>query len=289
MKLQQLRYLAAVVQADLNLTLAASRIHTTQPAISKQLKLLEDELGFELFVRKGRSLQRVTRAGEEVLVRALQMMREIQGIKGLSDDVRNATRGSLSIGTTHTQARYVLPEVIQEFRSRYPDVNVHLYQGTSEQFGAMAALDRIDLAIDSGLRGLLPRHTLLPCYHWRLCVVVPRDHELSRLEHISLAHLIEYPLVTYEFGHAEHSAAPAHAFAAGGFKANVVLTAWDSEVLKTYVRLGMGIGVVAEVAVEPQAGGDRVYLEVDELFQEVPLESWQSPEVRRSRGSLCVA
>jgi LysR family transcriptional regulator, cys regulon transcriptional activator len=272
MKLQQLRYLAAVAQSDLNLTVAASRVHTTQPAISKQLKLLEDELGFELFVRKGRSLTRVTRAGEEVLTRALQMLREIQGIKGLSDDIKNAKQGSLSIGTTHTQARYVLPQVIQTFRSRHPDVNVHLYQGTSEQIAQMAALDRIDLAIDSGLRGLLQHYTLLPCYHWRLCVVVPPDHELTRIEQLSLTDLIDYPLVTYEFGPADHAAALPHAFAAAGLKPNVVLTAWDSEVIKTYVRLGMGVGVVAELAVEPQMDRDLVYLDVGDLFP--PNTTW---------------
>lgn len=266
MKLQQLRYLAAVAQADLNLTVAASRVHTTQPAISKQLKLLENELGFEIFVRKGRSLTRITRAGEEVLARAVQMLREVQGIKGLSEDFKNAKKGSLSIGTTHTQARYVLPEIIQTFRSRHPNVNVHLYQGTSEQIAAMAALDRIDLAIDSGVRGLVEHYTLLPCHQWRLRIVVPHNHSLTQMARLSRADLLEYPLVTYEFGRSEPAAALHDAFWAADLKANVVLTAWDSEVIKTYVRLGLGVGVVAEVAVEPHIDGDLVFLDVPELF-----------------------
>jgi LysR family transcriptional regulator, cys regulon transcriptional activator len=266
MKLQQLRYLAAVAQADLNLTVAASRVHTTQPAISKQLKLLEDELGFELFVRKGRSLTRITRAGQEVLARAVQMLREVQGIKSLSEDFKNSKQGSLSIGTTHTQARYVLPEIIQTFRSRHPNVNVHLYQGTSEQIGELAALDRVDLVIDSGLRGLLQHYTVLPCHQWRLCIVVPEKHALTRVGRLSPADLVEYPLVTYEFGRSAPSVSFHDVFAAAGLKANVVLTAWDSEVIKTYVRLGMGVGIVAEVAVEPQTDGDLAYLDVADLF-----------------------
>lgn len=266
MKLQQLRYLAAVAQADLNLTVAASRVHTTQPAISKQLKLLEDELGFELFVRKGRSLTRITKAGQEVLERAVRMLREVQGIKGLSEDLRNSKQGTLSIGTTHTQARYVLPEIIQSFRSRHPNVNVHLYQGTSEQIGELAALDRVDLLIDSGLRGLLEHYTVLPCHQWRLCVVVPEEHALTRVGRLSPADLVEYPLVTYEFGRSERSVSFHDFFAAAGLKANVVLTAWDSEVIKTYVRLGMGVGIVGEVAVEPHTDGDLVYLDVADLF-----------------------
>lgn len=332
MKLQQLRYLAAIVQSDLNLTAAAAILHTTQPAISKQLKLLENELGFELFVRKGRSLTRMTKPGQDVLARALQMLREVRGIKRLSEEFKHAKRGSLSIGTTHTQARYVLPEIIQRFRSNHPQVNVHLYQGTSEQIARMAGLNRIDLVIDSGVRGFLENYTLLPVHSWRLCMVVPQGHELTRLESFSLADLVEYPLVTYEFGLATHSASLRAAFTAAGLKPNVVLTAWDSEVIKTYVRLGLGVGVVAEVAVEPHGENDLVYLdlgdlvplnttwigfarggvlrgfaynflsmlashltkalveraaacatqaEVDELFEEAQLESWQSVAWRR--------
>ena len=163
MKLQQLRFLVAVAQNDLNLTAAAFRVGATQPAISKQLKLLEDELGFDIFVRKGRSLTRITKAGEQVVARALRMLREVQGIKGVSDDARDSETGTLSIGTTHTQARYVLPEVIRLFRALHPRVNVHLHQGTSEQIAEMASLDRVHLAIDSGSRVLFERHNLIPC------------------------------------------------------------------------------------------------------------------------------
>jgi LysR family cys regulon transcriptional activator len=265
MKLQQLRYLAAVAQNDLNLTLAAARLGATQPAVSKQLKLLEDELGFEIFVRKGRSLTRMTKIGEEVVARALRMLREVQGIKGLSDDIKDGEKGALSIGTTHTQARYVLPEVIASFRSRHPGVNVHLQQGTSEQIAEMAALDRIDLLVD-GVRSLPERYNLLPCHQWRLCVVVPQGHALARLQRLSIKDLVAYPLVTYEFGHSESSGLLRDIFAGSGLQANVALTAWDSEVIKTYVRLGMGVGIVSEVAVEPKTDQDLVYLDASALF-----------------------
>ncbi len=266
MKLQQLRFLAAVAQNELNLTAAASRVGATQPAVSKQLKLLEDELGFDIFIRKGRSLTRITKAGEEVVAHALHMLREAQGIKGISDDVKDAGIGTLSIGTTHTQARYVLPEVIRAFRSRHPGVNVHLHQGTSEQIVEMASLDRVDLAIDGGPHAPLARHNMLPCHRWRLCVVVPQGHPLTRVERLSLEGLAAYSLVTYEFGLLQPSSALRDVFAAGGLQPNVSLTAWDSDVIKTYVRLGLGVGVISEVAVESKADADLAYVDASHLF-----------------------
>ena len=147
MKLHQLRYLAAVAQSGLNITAAAEKLHTSQPGVSKQIKLLEDELGFQIFVRDGRNLSRVTPAGQQVIDRAVRILREVQNIKRLSDEFKDEARGSLSIATTHTQARYVLPDVIKQFRDQYPEVRLHLHQGTSEQIGEMASLDRIDFAI----------------------------------------------------------------------------------------------------------------------------------------------
>ena len=266
MKLQQLRFLAAVAQNDLNLTAAAARVGATQPAVSKQLKLLEDELGFDLFVRKGRSLTRITKAGERVVAHALRMLREVHGIKGISDDVQDGEIGTLSIGTTHTQARYVLPEVISAFRAQHPGVNLHLHQGTSQQIAEMAALDRVDLAIDTGSRASLERHNRVPCHRWQLSVVVPRQHPLAQVRHVSLDDLARYPLVTYEFGLAEASWELRDVFAAGGLQPNVSLTAWDSDVIKTYVRLGMGVGVISDVAVESQADADLAYIDAGHLF-----------------------
>jgi len=162
MKLHQLRYLAAVAQNGLNITAAAEKLHTSQPGVSKQIKLLEDELGFQIFVRDGRNLSRVTPAGQQVIDRAVRILREVQNIKRLSDDFKDEARGSLAIATTHTQARYVLPPVIKDFRETYPEVRLHLHQGTSEQLGELAALDRIDFAIATGSQSLFGGYALLP-------------------------------------------------------------------------------------------------------------------------------
>ena len=179
MKLQQLRYLAAVVQNGLNVTTAAQALHTSQPGVSKQIRLLEEELGLTLFVRDGRALKRLTPAGEEVAARALRMLREAQALKSLAKDLKQSDRGSLSIGTTHTQARYVLPRVIRDFRGKYPDVQLHLHQGTSDQIAEMATLDRIDFAINTGSQDKFPDFVLLPIYTWHRQIIVPKDHPLA--------------------------------------------------------------------------------------------------------------
>jgi LysR family transcriptional regulator, cys regulon transcriptional activator len=265
-KLQQLRFLAAVAQSDLNLTAAASKLGATQPAVSKQLKLLEDELGFDIFVRKGRALKRITRAGEKVVTHALRMLHEVQGIKEISNDVRDAEIGSLSIGTTHVQARYVLPRIVSAFRVRHPQVKLHLHQGTSEQIAELAALDRIDLAIDSATHDAFARYHFLPCHRWRLCVVVPHGHPLVRVEQLSLEALAGFPLITYEFGSAGSPASLHGVFTAAGLQPNVALTAWDSDVIKGYVRIGLGVGVISEVAIEPQSDADLICIDASHLL-----------------------
>src|SRR6202008_468330 len=179
MKLHQLRYLAAVAQSGLNITAPAQNLHTSQPGVSKQIKLLEDELGFQIFVREGRNLTRITAAGQQVIDRALRILQEAQSIRDLSTELRDEGRGSLSIGTTHTQARYVLPDVIRQFRGRYPNVRLNLHQGTSEQIAEMVAGDRIDCAIATGSEALFADLTLMPCYRWHRSVIVPRAHPLT--------------------------------------------------------------------------------------------------------------
>ena len=237
MKLHQLRYLAAVAQTGLNITAAAEKLHTSQPGVSKQIKLLEDELGFQIFVRDGRNLTRVTPAGQQVIDRAIRILREVQNIKRLSDDLKDEERGSLSIATTHTQARYVLPEVIKAFRERYPEVRLHLHQGTSEQIAEMAALDRIDFAIATGSESLFDGFSLLPCYKWHRHVVVPQNHPLARAKKITLKQLAAHPIITYVFSFTGPSSLHG-IFAKEGLVPNVVLTARDADVIKTYVRLG---------------------------------------------------
>ena len=249
MKLHQLRYLAAVAQSGLNITAAAQKLHTSQPGVSKQIKLLEDELGFQIFVREGRNLTRITPAGQQVIDRALKILQEAQSIRDLSTELRDEGRGSLSIGTTHTQARYVLPDVIREFRGRYPNVRLNLHQGTSEQIAEMVAHDRIDCAIATGSDHLYNDLTLLPCYRWHRTVIVPHHHPLASAGRLTFKALAAYPLVTYTFSFTGPSSLH-EAFAKAGLTPNVAITARDADVIQTYVRLGLGVGIVAHMAVE---------------------------------------
>ncbi len=265
MKLHQLRYLVAVVENGLNITAAAQRLHTSQPGVSKQLKLLEEELGFQIFLREGRALTRITPVGAQIVERAQRVLAEMKSIKRLSDDLRNETGGSLSIGTTHTQARYVLPEVIRGFRERYPDVKLHLHQGTSEQIAQMMVADQIDFAIATGSQQLFPETVTLPIYRWHRTVVVPQGHALAGEKRLSLKALSRHPLITYTFSFTGPSSLN-DIFTAAGLEPNVVLTARDADVIKTYVRLGLGVGIVASVALESPADDDLVELDASHLL-----------------------
>jgi LysR family cys regulon transcriptional activator len=265
MKLQQLRYLAAIVENDLNITAAAHRLHTSQPGVSKQLKQLEDELGFPIFLRRGRTLTRVTPAGERVIDRAMKVLREVQSIKRLADEQKGDDRGSLSIGTTHTQARYVLPQVIRRFREQHPRVALHLHQGTSEQIQEMTRRDRIDFAINTGSDELFGNLVLLPCYRWHRRLVVPHGHPLAAQTKVTIEMLAEYPIVTYVFGFSGPSSLQ-QIFARAGATPRIALTARDADVIKTYVRLGLGVGIVASMAVDAREDLDLVSIEASHQF-----------------------
>jgi LysR family transcriptional regulator, cys regulon transcriptional activator len=265
MKLQQLRFLTAVVQNDLNLTAAAAKLATTQPAVSKQLKLLEGELGFRIFTRRGRSFTKLTPPGERIVAHALRVLREVQNIKRMSEELKNEHRGALSIGTTHTQARYVLPTVIKAFCEKYPQVEFHLHQGTAEQIAEMAKVGQIDFAIATGSQQLFPEHVLLPCYQWYRRIVVPRNHPLAQVRAPTLQQLVEYPLVTYVFSFTGPSSLT-DAFARAGLSPKIALTARDSDVVKTYVRLGLGVGIVAGMALDPEEDQDLISIDATHLF-----------------------
>jgi LysR family cys regulon transcriptional activator len=265
MKLQQLRYLLAVAGSDLNVTVASSRIHTSQSGVSKQLRLLESELGFQIFTRQGRALTRITPAGQQVVQRAQRIVHEIESIRRLSEDLTNETGGTLSIGTTHTQARYVLPPVIGAFRRRYPHVRLHLHQGTSEQIADMMRADQIDFAIATGSETLFPDVTILPSYHWHRTLVVPKGHPLAEVRALTLSALADYPLITYTFSFSGPSSLK-ESFAEVGLEPNVVLTARDADVIKTYVRLGLGVGIVAHMALDPQEDADLIPIDANSLF-----------------------
>lgn len=265
MKLQQLRFLATVAQSELNITTAAAKLHTTQPAVSKQLRQLEDELGFRIFERHGRALSRVTTPGEKVVECAVRVLREIQNIRVISTDYKDDSAGTLSIGTTHTQARYVLPPVVKVFRERYPKVQLNLLQGTSEQIAEMARTGRIDLAIATGSASLFDRFVLLPCYRWHRQVIVPREHPLASGGALTFETLGQYPIVSYVFSFTGPSSLT-EAFLSHNVRPNIALAARDADVIKTYVRLGIGVGIVANMAIDPAEDGDLAVLDAAHLF-----------------------
>ncbi len=261
------------------MTAAAARLAATQPGISKQIKALECELGFDIFVRKGRTLAAVTPAGQRVVTHALEVLREARSIRNLSADFKHAGRGSLAVGTTHTQARYVLPPLIQRFRAQYPQVEFHLHQGTSEQIAQMTRVDRIELAIATGSYELFAGQVLLPWYRWHRRVIVPAGHALAAAPALTLERLAEFPIVTYVFSGSGASSL-SEIFRRAGLHPNVALTARDADVIKTYVRLGLGVGIVAGVALEGAEDADLVSLDASHLFP--AHTSW----VGFNRGSL---
>jgi LysR family transcriptional regulator, cys regulon transcriptional activator len=266
MKLQQLKYLLAIVDNGLNITAAAERLYTSQPGVSKQLKLLEEELGLQLFTRKGKSLGSVTPAGRQVIDRARLIMQEVDNIRSLASDYYHEEEGNLSIATTHTQARYVLPDVIRAFRERYPRVTLNLHQGTSEQIADMVAANEIDFAIATGSRDLFSELLLVPSYHWDRKIIVPKGHELTALDgKATLNDLARFPLVTYVFSFGGHSSLK-KAFADQGLEPDVVFTARDADVIKTYVRMGLGVGIVASMAEDCDDKKDLVSLDASGLF-----------------------
>ena len=266
MKLQQLKYLIAIVDNGLNITAAAERLYTSQPGVSKQLKLLEEELGMQLFTRKGKSLAGVTPAGERVIERARVIMQEVENIRSLAAEYLEEDIGSLSIGTTHTQARYVLPEIITEFRRRFPNIMLNLHQGTSEQIADMVAGNKIDFAIATGSQQLFGDLLLVPSYRWDRSIIAPKGHPLTRLERkITLQDLVDYPLVTYVFSFSGESSLK-RAFAEQGLEPNVGFTARDADVIKTYVRMGLGVGVVASMAADCADRDDLQVIDAEGLF-----------------------
>jgi LysR family cys regulon transcriptional activator len=265
MNFHQLQYAVAIARHGLSVTQAAAALGTSQPAISRALKALERELGFDLFVREGRAFSRITPQGVKVLEYATRALAEIDSLKAVAADLNQDSRGTLAIATTHTQARYVLPPVVQAFRERYPEVELHLHQGTSEQIAEMVATDRVQLAIATGSDGLFPGLVLLPVYRWHRQVIVPRRHPLASVEKLTLKELAKYPLVTYVFSFS--GASSLHTvFAREGLVPKVALTARDSDVIKTYVRLGLGVGIVASVAIEAAHDADLAVVDASHLF-----------------------
>ncbi len=267
MKLRQLIYIREVARCNLNITTAAERLFTSQPGISKQIKQLEDELGVDIFARNGKHLANITPAGQRILEIAERVLGDTENIQRVAEEYRAADRGNLSIATTHTQARYALPGVVKQFKARYPDVALHLHQGSPPQIARLAANGEADFAIATEAMEHFDELVMLPCYHWNRCILVPPHHPLTHGSSVGLADLARHPIVTYTFGFTGRSKLD-QAFSARGLKPNVVLTAVDADVIKTYVRLGLGIGIVANMAYDEELDKDLVRIDASHLFSQ---------------------
>lgn len=265
MNLQQLRYLCAIVDNGLNVSGAADALYTSQPGISKQIRQLEDELGLRVFVRQGKRLAALTPAGEVVVATARRALLEIGNLRRVADEFRSEDSGVLGIATTHTQARYVLPNVLAQFATRFPKVRLVLHQGNPVQVAEATRNGDVDVGIATEALGAYPDLVALPCHRWNRVVLVPKGHPLARVRPLTLEALAQHPIVTYDSSFTGRSEINA-AFAAKNLAPNVVLSALDSDVIKTYVELGMGIGIVAQMAYDATKDGHFEMLDASHLF-----------------------
>lgn len=266
MKLQQLKYIWEVAHHDLNVSATAQSLYTSQPGISKQIRLLEDELGVEVFARSGKHLTRITPAGEVILKLAGEILDKSKIIKQVAQEFSEEKTGCLKVATTHTQARYVLPQVVKEFITMYPDVSLHMNQGTPLQISKMAVNGSVDFAIATESLELFSNLIMMPCYRWNRSVIVPKGHPLTKLAELTLEDLASHPLVTYVFGFTGQSKLD-EAFDSKRLTPRVVFTATDADVIKTYVKLGLGVGIIATMAYDPGSDSDLVLLDAKHLFQ----------------------
>lgn len=266
MKLQQLRYLDQVVRNGFNVSVAAKVLHTAQPGVSSQIQLLEEELNVQIFKRRGKRLIGLTPPGEAIYAAVERILREVRNVRQIGAEFANESLGSLAIATTHTQARYVLPPVIKAFRDRYPNVTLHLHQGNPHQVTEMAVTGIADLAIATEALTDNPGLVTLPCYQWNHCIVAPTGHPVFDERPLTLESLARYPIVTYDFSFTGRSHIN-QAFAARGLEPEVVLTAVDADVIKTYVSLGLGIGILATMAFEPERDAGLRATDASHLFE----------------------
>jgi LysR family cys regulon transcriptional activator len=266
MNLRQLQYLHEVMRQNLNVSRAAKALFTSQPGVSKQIRLLEEELGVPVFTRAGKRLIGVTEPGERVLAMVAHVLGEVENIRHVSNEYSGDEGGDLTIATTHTQARYALPGVIKKFLARYPRVRVRLHQGNPTQIAEMALSGAADIAIATEAIAEYTGLVMLPCYEWNRSVIVPPRHALLREKRLTLAKIARYPLVTYDFAFAGRSETN-RAFAAAGLVPDVVLTAIDADVIKTYVELGLGVGLIASMAFDAKRDRGLRARDASHLFE----------------------
>ena len=265
MKLRQLQYVTEVVKNGMNVTAAADKLFTSQPGVSSQIRRLEDELGVTIFERSGKHINGLTPEGELLVERFEVILGEAENVKRIAQDFSHPDSGMLSIATTHTQARYVLPPVISEFRKSYPKVQLQINQGSPEQIASLTDTGKADIGIATEALELFDNLILLPCYRWNRCLIVPKAHPLVSEAEITLQSIAKYPIITYTFGVADRSVIN-RAFKKEKLDLNVVLMAADAEVIKTYVRSDMGIGICARMAYDQDQDQDLAVIDVSHLF-----------------------
>lgn len=265
MKLQQLRYLVEVSRCGLNVSEAAEVLCTSQPGVSKQIKLLEDELGVVVFERSGKRLTSITEPGRAILDIAERILREAENMKRVGEEFADGESGALVIATTHTQARYALPSVVARFVEKHPKVRLSMHQGSPTQIAEWTLKGEADIAIATEALDQYPQLLMLPCYQWTHCVIAPDGHPVLDGRPLSLAELARWPLITYDSAFAGRSRINA-AFERAQLAPNVVLAAIDADVIKTYVSLGLGLGIIAHQAYDAARDTGLQALEAGQLF-----------------------
>lgn len=265
MKLHQLKYVHEVAQQGLNISAAAVALHTSQPGVSKQIQLLEEELGLQIFLRNGKRLVGITEPGKQILKLAAQVMFDMQNIKRVGDEFTRVETGTLTIATTHTQARYKLPLAVQQFIQMFPNVKLTIHQGNPSQVAAQVASGEADIGIATESISLDERILCLPCYEWNRCLVMPEQHPLTKETNITLETISAYPLITYDFAFTG-STLVSKVFHDAGVAPNIVLTAIDADVIKTYVNLGLGVGLIANMAYDEKRDYPLQSIDCSHLF-----------------------
>jgi LysR family cys regulon transcriptional activator len=266
MNIQQFRYVTEVARRGLNVSDAAAALFTSQPGVSKQIRLLEEELGVEVFVRHGKRLVGITEPGRAILTIAERMLRDMDNLRSVGQEFSNEASGRLTIATTHTQARYALPPVVRAFLQKFPGVSLSLHQGNPTQVCEMVLEGEADIAIATEGMDDGPELAVLPCTQWNRCVVVPAGHPLLEEKILTLEAIANYPIITYDYAFTGRSRIN-KAFAARGLNPNVVISAIDSDVIKTYVEMGLGIGIVAAMAFDPMKDVALRGLDAAHLFE----------------------
>lgn len=265
MKLQQLRFLIEVVDSGLNVTVAAERLFTSQPGVSKQIRLLENELGFSIFERSGKRFVGVTPSGEAIIRAARKVLLEAENFRRVSEELRDDEAGTLTVATTHTQARYVLPRVVAEFTRRFPRVRLSIREGDPGRVAEMVRRGDADVGVATEALSSTPGLVSLPAYNWKHLIIAPPGHPVLAEQSLSLKALTGYPLITYDPAFSGRTRLD-EGFARAGVVPNLVLTAVDSDVIKTYVGLGLGVGIIAEMAFDAQRDSGLEAVSVGHLF-----------------------